>query len=822
MGKALIIERLRTMKTANELVELLNLINQDSCELMSYTISESKLRFYALDSVKPFKTFYIPKKDGNLRRIKAPCKGLKHILATLNLMLNAIYKPSDASMGFTAGRSILNNAEVHKGHNYIFNIDLRDFFSSIPQARVWKRLQLPPFDFTQEIASIIAGLCCTYDETVDANVLPQGSPVSPLITNAICDNLDRKLTGVAKRFGLNYTRYADDITFSSMHNVYHKNGAFYAEINRIITAQGFRINESKTRLQIRGSRQVVTGLKVNTAVNVSNRYMSNLRWILNVWEREGYDKACYLFFHRYDKENTTVKKFEPNLENVIDGKLNYLKMIRGKKDSTYIKLKTRFNVLIQKQCTNKKSNNKITYMNNSYVDQSASETVMLSKVEDVESDDFTAPFRKAMESFLTEYEKILVVKEINGKKLVSLKDLLEICNNSFNFNNSGDIAALYQVLKNYLTSPEGQAKYIITDLNEGNNILNDVGKTQEQRDNEELGTQEAEVDIRSLIAMAEHNMNKAEFYKTLNSIKVGDKIIMSVQPDGEILFSKNSIIIGRMKKATVIGDRFEQTNLGIVTDVKLDANGLPVSNTMNTILDLFLGDTQAHKDLQTLLETVSVLGDEVTDSAVLAFFSNPLIARLRTKAIAEHNHKQRNTLFLVEKETGDINGKNVLTHLVRLWKYTTKNKGFSIDETKSLINYNLSNWFIKLYNAYNRTQNLQGSQEVTVSRITQGGARLVTGNDTLSFYDSLNFATDGIADVNNAALAIVDGNSSPNGLISNRDSVIIKLANNSTLLALYDENGHVDFVKAIGVRFTDPKHTSKDALAIKKSLIEAT
>lgn len=245
-------------------------------------------------------------------------------------------------MGFTSGRSVLNNAKVHVGHNYVFNIDLKDFFSSIPQARVWKRLQLAPFNFPQEIANILAGLCCSYDIFFKTNVLPQGSPASPLLTNAICDKLDRRMIGVAKRFGLHYSRYADDITFSSMHNVYQEGSTFRSEIQRIISEQGFYLNENKTRLQKAGAHQEVTGLTVNAIVNVSRKYISDLRWILHVWEKEGYAKAYALFYSRYKHEKGYVKKGEPLMENVIGGKLNYLRMVRGSDNLAYQKLAARY------------------------------------------------------------------------------------------------------------------------------------------------------------------------------------------------------------------------------------------------------------------------------------------------------------------------------------------------------------------------------------------------------------------------------------------------------------------------------------------------
>lgn len=335
------------METADDLVSVLNSIKHKEFDSIRYDFSEKMLKHFSSDKIAPkrYRTFHIKKKSGGLREIKAPCRQLDVILTCINIMLKSVYTSSDAAMGFTSGRSVLNNAQVHVGQNYVFNIDLKDFFPSISQARVWKRLQLPPFNFSQEIANIIAGLCCSYDETAKQNVLPQGSPASPLLTNAICDKLDRRMKGAAKRFGLHYSRYADDMTFSSMHNVYQPGSDFRAEIQRIISEQGFRMNETKTRLLKAGTRQEVTGLTVNAVANVSRKYISDLRWILHVWEKEGYAKAYALFYPKYKKDKGYIKKGEPIMENVIGGKLNYLKMVRGANNPAYKKLSARFEAL---------------------------------------------------------------------------------------------------------------------------------------------------------------------------------------------------------------------------------------------------------------------------------------------------------------------------------------------------------------------------------------------------------------------------------------------------------------------------------------------
>lgn len=349
MEKQKIQERVKTLKTVKDFAALLDEIKQDEFGSAKYAITEKQLLHFSNAKIVPnrYKTFQIRKKSGGLREINAPCYQLGVILYITNILFKAIYTPSSSVTGFTEGKSVVDNARVHASHHYVFNIDLKDFFPSIPQARVWARLQLAPFNFTQEIANVVAGLCCHFNKEHTDCVLPQGAATSPLLTNAICDTLDRRMRGVAKRFGLHYSRYADDMTFSSMHNVYQDGSDFRLEIKRVIEEQGFRMNDDKTRLLRDGQRQEVTGLTVNSVVNVSRQYISDLRWILSVWEREGYAKAYSLFYPKYKKEKGYIKKGEPIMENVIGGKLNYLKMVRGSGNLAYRKLQERYDKLQQ-------------------------------------------------------------------------------------------------------------------------------------------------------------------------------------------------------------------------------------------------------------------------------------------------------------------------------------------------------------------------------------------------------------------------------------------------------------------------------------------
>jgi hypothetical protein len=364
------------MQSREDLLHLLNEVKPLIYGEKTVPFELKQLTWYANPTLsgKRYTEFKINKKSGAQRSIHSPVKGLKAIQRTLAYILHCIYEPNKAAMGFVRDRSIVVNAQLHAGSNYVYNIDLKDFFPSIDQTRVWKTLQLKPFNLNKEfnikatsgdekqdssrldIANIIASLCCTEMEVerqtetgdwekVKRNVLPQGAPTSPVLTNIVCQKLDYLLSAVAKRFGLNYSRYADDITFSSMHNVYQSGSKFLKELHRIIIEQNFHIKESKTRLQKDGYRKEVTGLLVNEKVNVKQRYIKQLRMWLYYWEKFGYERANSFFLKQYMVDKGNIISSKPEMINIISGKINYLKMVKGENNDLYLKIKERFDML---------------------------------------------------------------------------------------------------------------------------------------------------------------------------------------------------------------------------------------------------------------------------------------------------------------------------------------------------------------------------------------------------------------------------------------------------------------------------------------------
>jgi RNA-directed DNA polymerase len=342
-------EKFASLTTKEDLLELLNEAKRfmygDGCK----KVELKTLTYYANPHFckERYTSFSIAKKNGGLRSINAPVKGLRSILKILNFILQAVYDYHPAATGFVQNKSIVDNAKAHTGKAYVYNLDIKDFFHSFDRNRVKMGFYRKPFNLKKEKEELAFFLACLCTHPFEVNgeikiVLPQGSPTSPTITNILCQNLDRRLQGLAKRFKLSYTRYADDITFSSSHNVFI-NKEFKQELKRIIEVdQQLGINPEKTRLQKEDSRQEVTGLVVNVKPNVHTRYVKQIRMWLYYWEKYGFQKAEQIFKLDYIRDKGHVKTAEPNMVNVIDGKLEFLKMVKGAEDPTYKKLHTRF------------------------------------------------------------------------------------------------------------------------------------------------------------------------------------------------------------------------------------------------------------------------------------------------------------------------------------------------------------------------------------------------------------------------------------------------------------------------------------------------
>ncbi|HHO49497.1 MAG TPA: RNA-directed DNA polymerase [Deltaproteobacteria bacterium] len=240
--------------------------------------------------------FQIPKKTGGVRNISAPMPRLKRAQRWIKEQILDKIELHEAAHGFVPGRSIVTNASAHVGRRVVINLDLQDFFPTLSFSRIYGVFR--SFGYSPEASTLLA-LLCTEPEVAEVELdgrtwyvhtserrLPQGAPSSPALTNIVARRLDRRLAGLAAHLSFTYTRYADDLTFSS--------DAADASIHRLIRAvegivsgEGFVVHPGKTRVMRRASRQEVTGLVVNDRLGVPRRLVRRWRATLFQVRRDG-------------------------------------------------------------------------------------------------------------------------------------------------------------------------------------------------------------------------------------------------------------------------------------------------------------------------------------------------------------------------------------------------------------------------------------------------------------------------------------------------------------------------------------------------------
>lgn len=286
-----------------------------------------RLRWLAFHSEAPtrihYVLFHIKKRSGGLRQLAAPHRD---IARAQNWIKQTILDPlplHDAAHGFVPGRSTVTNAEPHVGSDVVVNTDLQDFFPSIIFYRVEGLFR--SFGFSPAVATILALLTTecpreqvrmggeTYYPATGPRALPQGACTSPAISNLISRRLDQRLQGVANSLGMRYTRYADDLTFSTSGEAANKVAYLLACIRHIADEEGFRVHPKKTRVCRQNARQSVTGVVVNQTLGAPRPLVRRLRAILHNAKQTGLDAQ--------NREN------HPHFESWVRGMIAYIEML---------------------------------------------------------------------------------------------------------------------------------------------------------------------------------------------------------------------------------------------------------------------------------------------------------------------------------------------------------------------------------------------------------------------------------------------------------------------------------------------------------------
>lgn len=237
--------------------------------------------------------FEIPKRTGGVRRICAPRAPLKKIQRTILDKILAKMPTHGAAHGFIEDRSTVTNASPHLGAAIVVRIDIENFFPTVHYRRVFGFFAS---HYGDEVSRFLTQLTTHRPKMADGTVvwpgaLPQGAPTSPAIANLVCRRLDARLTALANKLSANYTRYADDLTFS-FRDPPARMGRFLWWVNAILQQEGFTENVKKRRIMRKGNRMAVTGLVVNDKVGIPRDERRKFKAILQNCKRHGVESQA--------------------------------------------------------------------------------------------------------------------------------------------------------------------------------------------------------------------------------------------------------------------------------------------------------------------------------------------------------------------------------------------------------------------------------------------------------------------------------------------------------------------------------------------------
>ena len=213
-----------------------------------------------------YKLIILRKKSGGFRLLHAPDSELKSIQTKILEKILNKFPVSEFATAYVKGKSLSDNAAPHINHKHLLKMDITDFFGNITYLQVissaFNSKMYPP-----QIGAILTSLCC-FDE-----VLPQGAPTSPMLSNIVMKSFDDAIGHWCKKRGITYTRYCDDLTFSADIPLY----SVYLKVSEMLARRGFEVNKSKTKFVTNTAAQMVTGLTVNEKVSIPRDYKATLR-----------------------------------------------------------------------------------------------------------------------------------------------------------------------------------------------------------------------------------------------------------------------------------------------------------------------------------------------------------------------------------------------------------------------------------------------------------------------------------------------------------------------------------------------------------------
>jgi RNA-directed DNA polymerase len=292
----------------------------------SLGIRNRTLMHLILGRDKMYKVHKIPKKSGGVRTIHAPEQMLKYVQGkVLDLFFTPLDYPAHVA-AYVPGKTTRDSAEVHAGKPILIVMDLKDFFPSTRRSWIRHMLQAE-FGYSHRVASLLSDVM-----TVPVSfpygkryVVPQGAPTSGAVCNWVAHyRIDKKILAVCERWGMAYTRYADDLAFSHTERLDKKKAnLFIKEIVQIIKDGGYTLNSKKLRVVRSGRQQRLLGMTINEKPNIMRLQDRKMRARIHQCKHEGFAAVA-------SKMNLESGE---KLKSQIEGQLSYWHMINPVKSA---------------------------------------------------------------------------------------------------------------------------------------------------------------------------------------------------------------------------------------------------------------------------------------------------------------------------------------------------------------------------------------------------------------------------------------------------------------------------------------------------------
>lgn len=416
-------------------------------------------------------------------------------------------------------------------------------------------------------------------------------------------------------------------------------------------------------------------------------------------------------------------------------------------------------------------------------------------------------FNKAVEAFVENYAKNLIVPKINGKYVIKLEDIFRICTEHYE-NKKALANEMYESIRDYLlNSNKAKASYIVIDKQnlKSSDFINSLDKTKDEILNENQDVNSTRVNINTLRDFYQDEdygnpQQLGDYENVMNNLQVGDTVHAEVNGREVVISAKTSygreVIIATVPIPYVNNNKFVVYNEGWRTDIPL--NG--ISKFENFIADLFTSDNGPKNDVLQII-TKCIIDGNISNDNLEDFRKNPYIESL----VKQSRNEELKDRFIKLDKQKNPDYRQLLSHLIKLYNFTTQSDTATKEENKKRIKFNIHAWTEKLLKDYTTISSLKKSMDVEVTSINEGEINRIVDNPDEE-YDKLNRPTQAFSEnlVVNKQINLGIVTSTENITISGEPGVrpISNFVENSVVISVNSRNSQPDYVAAKALRLT--------------------